>query len=608
MQPLIKENREERNLTGLLSPEFEQRIAPTALPYSERRQNIYRFIAILNIIVSGWYLSWRWNSSLNYDAIVFSLALVIAETFSYISLVIFVYNLWTDQDPHPTILSPPALLSEIQTASTIEETQLVNRPITIDIFIATYNEPIEIIEMSILDAKRVTYPNNIKPEIYLLDDGRRSEMHELAKEQEINYITRANNLGFKAGNLCNALHYSSGDFVVICDADARLFPDFLEKTMGYFVDPMVAWVQTPQWFYDIPDGVKPSKFWQSILGKLGFYFGRVIEKLGCKNILHDPFFSDTRLFYDVILRRRNAANASFCCGAGSIHRREALYEVAIYEYITAVQNKSQAAKTKQMLDIFITETFCPIKLHISEDIYTSLIVHSYRKKSWKSIYLPITLSKMLSPQDFESRYNQLYRYAVGTIDITKNNIAKFFSSGLSTGQKIMYFNTLYSYFGAIWNIVFLTAPIIYLLTGVAPIDTTYEEFLKRLTPCLIINEVSLIIGLYGLNSFNSRILSLSLFPLHLKALLQVCCRGDLKFNVTPKTLSSSNRHLRLVIPHITILVLSLIGVYYSLWQLIQGEFYASAGILVINYFWVAFNMFVLGRFILASLWVGNEET
>ncbi|MBD4382392.1 glycosyltransferase, partial [Xanthomonas citri pv. citri] len=68
------------------------------------------------------------------------------------------------------------------------------------------------------------------------------------------YITRQSNIGYKAGNLRNGLEHTDGDFLIICDADTRVFPTLLSHTLGYFRDPDVAWVQTPQWFFDLPEG------------------------------------------------------------------------------------------------------------------------------------------------------------------------------------------------------------------------------------------------------------------------------------------------------------------------------------------------------------------
>jgi GT2 family glycosyltransferase len=111
------------------------------------------------------------------------------------------------------------------------------------------------------EAKRLTYPHPIDLQIHVLDDGKRPAMEAVAREEGVNYITRSDNVGFKAGNLRNAMTVTSGDFILICDADMQPFPTFLEQTLGYFRDPKVAWVQTPHWFHDIPPACRSRPPW-----------------------------------------------------------------------------------------------------------------------------------------------------------------------------------------------------------------------------------------------------------------------------------------------------------------------------------------------------------
>ncbi len=173
--------------------------------------------------------------------------LAFAETASYFGLGLFVFNLWKVQDYEQ--LPPPAKLSEVVRPDHGEE-----RPLKVDVFFPSYNEDVELVRLSIRDAKKVTYPHSIELKIFVLDDGKRPEMRQVAEEEGVGYITRTSNIGFKAGNLRNAMEQTHGDFIVICDADTRPFPTILEHTLGYFRDPDVAWVQTPQWFFDLPEG------------------------------------------------------------------------------------------------------------------------------------------------------------------------------------------------------------------------------------------------------------------------------------------------------------------------------------------------------------------
>ena len=160
---------------------------------------------------------------------------------------------------------------------------------TVDVFIPTYDEPIEIIKVTALACKKLEYPED-KLNIYILDDGgtierrtlsdqkkawkaqkRHEALKKLAQELEINYITRERNEHAKAGNLNNALiltekgydkvkdeglwfSYSphspkKGDLILVLDCDHVPTTDFLKNTVYYFMkDKDLFLVQTPHFF------------------------------------------------------------------------------------------------------------------------------------------------------------------------------------------------------------------------------------------------------------------------------------------------------------------------------------------------------------------------
>ncbi len=148
------------------------------------------------------------------------------------------------------------MVSEIMAA---KERPPEDRPISIDIFLPTYTEDPELVRYSIRDSKAVTYPHPADIKIHVLDDGKREEMRAVSQEEGVNYITRSDNRGFKAGNLRNAMELTHGDIIVILDADTRPFPQFLERTMGYFRDPDVPGSRLLM-VYDIP-----RKLWNHCL-------------------------------------------------------------------------------------------------------------------------------------------------------------------------------------------------------------------------------------------------------------------------------------------------------------------------------------------------------
>jgi cellulose synthase (UDP-forming) len=103
----------------------------------------------------------------------------------------------------------------------------------------------------------------------------------------------------KAGNLNSALAQlgkvcPQADFVVTQDADEILEPAFLQKTVGYFADDRVAFVQTPK------EAIVPP---------------------------NDPFGNRDRVFYDTVQPGRNGSNAAFSCGSGVIWRISAVKSI-----------------------------------------------------------------------------------------------------------------------------------------------------------------------------------------------------------------------------------------------------------------------------------------
>jgi cellulose synthase (UDP-forming) len=377
---------------------FEDRRPPPPLAYSAVREMLWQALATLTLVLGAWYLAWRWLHSLNPDAMWFALPLVIGETLAYAGLVLFVFNLWQDQ---PIVVpDPPAVAGEVDPVSSD-----LNAPITVDVMFATYNEEPELVRLGLRDAKAMEYPYPIDVRIHILDDGRREAMRALAEEEGVGYISRATNEGFKAGNLRHAMEQTSGTFIVICDADTRPFPTFLARTLGHFRDPKVAWVQTPQWFYDLPEGEPLSAWLTRHAGRLAGQIGTGIERVvGEVRLGADPFVNDPQMFYDVIQRRRNKANAAFCCGAGSIHRREAVMEAALRAFGARVERRVIDAEEEitlesrertvapVLLDAIRTEAvqseiLTPYKFHVSEDIYTSIVLHSDRARAARFAHL-----------------------------------------------------------------------------------------------------------------------------------------------------------------------------------------------------------------------------
>jgi len=563
------------------------------------------------LLTGAWYIQWRWTSSINFDALWIAIPLLLAETGAYIGLILFVFSIWSVDDVEQK--GAPECISEC-----LEGENQQKSPVSVDVFFPTFDEEVELVRLSLIDAAKIRYPHNINIKVHVLDDGNRPEMKQLAEEMGCNYITRDNNIGFKAGNMRNAMEQTGGDFILICDADTRPFPTILENTLGYFRDPDVAWVQTPQWFFDLPEGSPLPEVLSRKFGSAGNKFGHFVQRIcGKVQIGEDPFVNDPKLFYDVILRRRNWANASFCCGAGSIHRREAVMQAALRQFSSEVDKLVEVQSEKlrkltgeveaddsvrQMLQHKIAreKELTPYKFHVSEDIYTSIVLHSEKDRNWKSVLHPAVESKMLSPQDLQTWTVQRFKYAGGTLDIALNDHF-LFRKGLSIPQRIMYASTIWSYFGGLWNVVFLVAPLIYLFFAIAPVSAFSIDFYKHIFPFLFATELGTMLAMWGISGRKAKYSYLSFFPVNLKAIWTVLRGKKISFPVTSKERQDGN-FIGLVWPQALIVGLTVIGIISAWIQLSLGTTRFDLSGLIINSFWGLINIFALSGILFAAFW------
>lgn len=595
---------------------FQSQTPWTPLPYSPWHETLWQFLCVASLVFGTWYIGWRWLYSINYDALWFSIPLLIAETGSFIGLILFTANLWSAE-------SPPRAPLPVTVRDCTDDTEVPDRPVSVDVFFATYSEDPELVRVGLQAAKRLTYPHPINVQIHVLDDGKRPAMEAVAREEGVNYLTRSDNVGFKAGNLRNAMSSTSGDFILICDADMHPFPTFLEETLGYFRDPKVAWVQTPHWFYDIPPGIPLPAALGRRLGAVGRGIGRAFERaFGPVQIGEDPFANDPQLFFDVILRRRNWANASFCCGAGSIHRREAVMEAALRQWSDQVaaaagrnekaarQLTGEEAITDSISDVMrwqsaLEEEFQPYKFHVSEDIYTSIVLHSDRERGWKSVLHPVVQARMLSPNDLLSWTIQRFKYAGGTLDILAHD-NPLFRRGLTLPQKLMYGSTFYSYLSPIWNIVFLVSPIVFLFSGVAPVSGYSLDFFVHIAPFLLLNELSQLVAMWGNSNAKGRAWYLAMFPLNMQALWAVVRGKKISFPVTPKD-RQVGTYGRLVRWQIALVVVTMAGLVWGWVAYGMGREGYTLGAMIANTLWGFSNALSMLPVIRAAYWQPDPE-
>ncbi len=313
---------------------------------------------------------------------------------------------------------------------------------TVDIFITTYNEPYEMIEVTLQAAKQVRYPQHVS--IYLLDDGgtqdkldskdpevaitariRSMSMRKLCQRLKVNYLTRENNNDHKAGNINAALTRTSGDLVVILDSDHVPAVDFLEKTVGHFErDPKLFLVQTPHFFIN-PDPIE-------------------------KNLeIFTRMPSENEVFYRMMQKGLDYWNGSLFAGSAAVLRRSCLDEI----------------------NGFSTTS-------VTEDAETALDLHS---KGFNSLYVSHPLISGLATESFSAFITQRLRWGTGMVQIMllKNPL---FHPGLTLSQRVCYLSNCLYWFFPFARVIFFVAPMMYLLFGLHIYNANTTEILAYTLP------------------------------------------------------------------------------------------------------------------------------
>lgn len=623
-----------------------------------------RLLIVCTALLGVNYIVWRWLESINWSAWWIAVPLVIAETYSVIDSLLFGLTMWKmlrRNAPPP----PP-------------------EDATVDVFITTYNEPIEMVLETADAAQRIRFPHTT----WILDDGDRAELAAAAAERGIGYITRSASWTddkprhAKAGNLNNALFETDGEYILVLDADQVPEPDILDKTLGYFRDPYMALVQTPQYFHNVP--------------------------------FTDPLGSQAPLFYGPIQQGKDGWNAAYFCGSNAVLRREALMQLGIRGYVHAVEEgikrtlyasrrmvKSarkqvgsdqtdvlaaldsvlqavhdarrqlrdkreladisfdfhrrvdEAARTivdadviamradleiiaalgenlestattvvfdDQALESLASREWSPLgaiesisamiravdvgrddeaqpmlpmaTISVTEDMATCMRLHA---QGWRSAYHHEVLARGLAPDDVRTMLTQRLRWAQGTVQVMLRE-NPFVQKGLSLGQKLMYWSTMYSYLAGFAALAYFAAPAIYLIFGILPVAAYSWDFFGRLIPFLLLNQLMFFIVSRGTPTWRGQQYSLALFPVWIRAcytaFLNVFFDRPLGFAVTPKTRQEVGAipwHLvkwQLVVMAVLVIA-SVIGV-------VQLYFGAISVLGVgVNLFWVLFDLLIL---------------
>lgn len=506
--------------------------------YQDQRlsERLHLLLVWLSAVVTLRYLYYRTFNTLNFDGwlnSIFSLLLYGAELYAIATLFLAYFQTLKIQERQAVDLSRIPM----------------DQWPTVDIYIPTYNEDVEIVRKTALAAMAVEYPIG-KKEVYVLDDGRkypdrREKLRKMCASLGCYLMIRDNNDHAKAGNINHALIRTGGDLVLILDCDHIPTRNILRETVGFFLNPQVSLVQTPHWFYN------PDPFERNLLTQ-----GQV------------PVGNE--LFYKVLQKGNDFWNASFFCGSAAVVRKSHLLEVG-----------GIAVET------------------VTEDCHTSLRLHS---KGYETVYFDKIMVAGLAPETFSAFVGQQVRWARGMAQILRLEWP-IFNRNLTIPQRICYTSATTHFFFGFPRLMYAIAPLAFLLFGINSVRGLGLETLTYALPSILLALNANYIIYKGVRfSFWNEIFEYAMaFQDGLVTFMALLNPKLGSFNVTDKGVKVSRRTFDWASVWILLVIgaLSLLSLFAIPYWLITGLQQPDA--VGINAVWVSVNVMLLVAAILVAV-------
>lgn len=419
-------------------------------------------------------------------------------------------------------------------------------PPRVDIFITTLNESPDLLFRTLVACKALEYRSDRK-RVFVLDDGKRREIERLALRLDCGYLAREDREHAKAGNLNHGLSRSDGDLILVLDCDHVPVRSFLSDTVGFFEDPKVAVVQTPHYFYN------PDTFQRNLR-------------------LERQIANEQDLFFRIIQPGRDGHNASFFAGSGGVFRRSALEAIGGFQVLT-----------------------------LTEDLHTTMVLHA---KGYRSVYLNKVLAAGLSPESYRSYIKQRQRWTRGGLQVFLLD-NPLWRRGLTVMQRIHYFGSIYYFFHGFPRVIYLAAPLVYLLSGYPPLVAKLPVLMNYFVPYYLTALMAFNLTSKGFrNPFWSDVYETAMsFFISWSALETIFTPRKTRFEVTPKGVRFEKAQLAFsfVTPHLVLAALLIGGMGLGIKQLLDRT--GNLDAILLSLFWASYNLLIL----VAAIGVARER-
>lgn len=373
----------------------------------------------------------------------------------------------------------------------------------VDVFIPTYSEPKDMLRRSIAACQGMDYE---KKRVYILDDGRRPEIAELAREMGCEYIIRPDNKHAKAGNVNHALQKTNGDFIAMFDADCVPQENFLKRIVGFFQEQDTGLVISSQSYYNMD------------------MFSHNMVSLTEKSCL-----------FRICQRGRDYFNALLCFGTCFIVRRTAMEDIGGIP----------------------TETIC-------EDWATSIKIQAY---GYKTCSLDEILGASAVAESMGEFIQQRIRWTQGTLQSLFSSTNPLTIKGLTFFQRLIHSYSILHYLTTPFFILIIVFPFLYFMSGFVPFNVSAGQFWIFFMPFIFLNIVafSWIAGEYTAKFTSLIAESFMCVPITMAVIKTLIWPYGWRFRVTEKGVyrKKTTANWILMWPQVVFLVLIAFGILYG---------------------------------------------
>jgi cellulose synthase (UDP-forming) len=288
----------------------------------------------------------------------------------------------------------------------------------------------------------------------------------------------------KGGNYNSWLHHYDQDYDILAQHDVDFIPrkDFLMRTLGYFRDPQVAFVGTPQ------------------------VYGNLDESWIARGAAEQTYG-----FYGTLQKGFYGSDMTLLIGANHLVRIKAYQDIDGYA------------------------------AHISEDMLTGMKIYAHENR-WKSVYAPEALLIGEGPTTWAAYFGQQMRWSYGCMDIAFRHASGLFKKMTGVRRRFNYRILQQFYFSGIAQVAGIVLLTIYFIFNISPARIDLLPLLGIYVPLILFQ----ILFQLWLQRFNvdpktesglmpyGKLLTLASWPIFFLAFIGVVRGKRLTYVVTPK--------------------------------------------------------------------------